>query len=122
MSPTTASAPAPQHPEPGLDPDMSWPAYLALPYFNQCTLKVWLELGVRNRCPAAFKYWLDHRVAEPSDAMKLGSDVDTLMLEPKEFHNRFSVLSEDAPPKPKPRQISAKIPSSETLKAIIYWQ
>jgi exodeoxyribonuclease VIII len=78
-------------PPPGFYTDIDGLAYRAMPALNQSTLKVWLELGVRLRNPAKFKFWLDQKIDRQTDAMRLGSLVDTMILEPHMTGQRFTV-------------------------------
>ena len=59
---------------------------------------------------------------EKSEALIVGSAVDTLALEgPVEFNARFICVPEDAPKKPTKKQREAKKPSPATLDAIAFW-
>jgi hypothetical protein len=60
--------------------------------------------------------------AEKSDALIIGSAVDTLALEgPAAFASRFIIEPDDAPRAVTKKQREAKKPSEETLAAIAYW-
>jgi exodeoxyribonuclease VIII len=88
--------------------------YDALPGLNQSKARALLS------SPARFRWECDN----PSDAtpdMIAGTIAHVLVLEPDSFADRFVVVPEDAPTKPTSRQVNAKKPSEDTLKAIEWW-
>jgi exodeoxyribonuclease VIII len=88
--------------------------YDALPGLNQSKARAMLS------SPARFRWECDN----PSDAtpdMIAGTIAHVLVLEPDSFADRFVVVPEDAPTKPTSRQVNAKKPSEDTLKAIEWW-
>lgn len=110
--------------KPGIYHDINRSEYEKLPYFNQSTLKKWIELGLNKACPAKFKYWLDHKDEQEEDtaAQTEGSIVDILAIEPHLAPQHFVVIPVDAPKRPTKAQKTAKKPSEESVKAIAWWE
>jgi hypothetical protein len=54
-------------------------------------------------------------------ALILGHAIHTIVLEPKEFENRYIMAPAEAPRKPDSRQRNAKKPSADTIDAIKWW-
>jgi exodeoxyribonuclease VIII len=103
----------------GLYPGMSREHYDRIPLISNTVLKRWMELG---GIPSKFGYWLQTRWEEqPTEALILGQALDTLVLEPDQFSNRFATVPSDAPKRPTSVQRNAKKPSPETLHAIGFW-
>lgn len=88
--------------------------YEALPGLNQSRARSLLIT------PATFRWECDNPT-EPTDDMIAGTVAHILVLEPESFADRFVVVPEDAPAKPTSRQVNAKKPSEDTLKAIDWW-
>ena len=59
---------------------------------------------------------------EETDAMRFGTLIHTALLEPDTLEARTIVAPADAPKRPDSRQLNAKKPSDETLKAIAFWE
>ncbi len=112
---------SPTHPDIGLHHNIVGADYRDLPFLNQSTLKKWIELGIETRCPAKFRDWYAQERTKVTDSMKLGSLVDTILLEPMSFDTLFCVVPKDAPSRPSSRSWNAKNPSDATAKAIEYW-
>jgi exodeoxyribonuclease VIII len=53
--------------------------------------------------------------------MVIGTAIHAAILEPDSFAAGYVVAPEDAPPRPSSRQINAKKPSPDTIKAIEFW-
>lgn len=58
----------------------------------------------------------------PTAAMKLGSAVHTMVLEPHQFDARYALAPADAPKRPTQAQLNAKNPSADSVRAIAFWQ
>lgn len=81
-------------------------------------------LDVIARSPA--HYWAKYidpnaKPQESTPAMRLGSLVHCVVLEPNEVSARYVVEPESAPRKPTAAQINAKKQSDDTISAIEYW-
>lgn len=79
------------------------------------------ELG---RSP--FHYWAKYRAPgrpeiKPTAAMRQGTLVHCLTLEPNQFDARYIVLPDDAPVRPTARQWAAKKPTPGSLAAMRWW-
>lgn len=84
-------------------------------------------LDLVAKSPAHAKWWLDMRAsaanenAPKSKALRFGSALHALVLEPDAFAASYIVAPEGAPARPTSRQIAAKKTSPETVAAIEYW-
>lgn len=113
--------------KPGIYPAMSREDYIRIPAFNQSSLKKYLALAVEgddfHRCPGKFHHWLTvgRHKDKPSEAMIVGSALDSFLLDGGDFDKRFAVLPENAPRKPTPMQRNAKKPSPETVASVQFW-
>lgn len=67
------------------------------------------------------KKWLDGYTPKDTKAKKWGNLLDTLLLTPDQFSERYAVIPDDAPRKPNSRQREARRPSADTLLAIEWW-
>lgn len=104
--------------KPGVYYGMSFEEYRAIDAINKSGLDHF------EKSPAHFyANCLDPKreVSEPTPAMRLGTAIHTAILEPGEFHDRYSTPPPGAPKHPTERQINAKKPSPETLSAIAWW-
>ena len=88
--------------------------YDAMPGLNQSKARALLD------SPAKFRWECDNP-KDPTPDMIAGTVAHVLVLEPDSFNDRFVVVPPDAPDKPTSRQINAKKPSEDTLKAIEWW-
>jgi PDDEXK-like domain of unknown function (DUF3799) len=105
--------------EPGIHFDMPRSDYDRIPALSSTVIRKWLSLGAK---PEDFLYWLMNRWDEPvTEAKLVGSALDTLVLEPGKFGDRFAVVPEGAPTRPGNRLRNARKPSPATLEAIAYW-
>lgn len=62
----------------------------------------------------------DHPKAS-TDAMRIGTLVHEIVLEPDLFDATYVPAPKDAPKRPTERQINAKKPSTETIAAVAWW-
>lgn len=65
---------------------MPMAAYHRLPYISRSQL--WY---LHTHTPRAFRWWMDHRFDEETDAMRLGRAVHTAILEPDNLESEFAV-------------------------------
>lgn len=73
-------------------------------------------------CPFVYRHWLDHpEDDETTEAMVFGNVVHCVALEPDEFSVRYAIRPANAPKRPDSRQLNAKKPGAETIKAISFW-
>ncbi len=109
--------------KPGIYHGLSRAEYVAIPAFNQSTLKKWIEFGMTERSPSKFKHWLDTKKDDDStDAQIEGQILDCLLLEPDLAATKFAIIPEDAPKRPSKAQLNAKSPSLESMKAMQFWE
>jgi hypothetical protein len=59
---------------------------------------------------------------DPTPAQKNGKLVHCAIFEPDAVATRYSVLPDNAPPRPTARQRDAKKPSDETIAAVAWWR
>lgn len=78
-------------------------------------------LDLINKSPAHLKWRLDNPQNIETKAMRRGSLIHKLVLEPDDFESEYVLSPTDAPKRPSIAQINAKKPSDATLKAIDYW-
>ncbi|RPJ30210.1 MAG: hypothetical protein EHM35_12820, partial [Planctomycetaceae bacterium] len=118
--PSPRRTPMPDTPQPGIYPGMSFEDYRALPAINWHTL--W---RMREESPAHALYEMQHGTKE-TEALAFGSLTDFILLEPGRFEQEAVVEPEIgegmAPKRPTKRQLDAKKPSAETVRAIEFWQ
>lgn len=80
-------------------------------------------LDLLHRCPKRFKWELiDGNRREPTEAMTIGTQAHVFTLEPGKISDHYMRAPQDAPKRPTERQLNAKKPSDETVKAIEYWR
>lgn len=75
--------------------------------------------------PKHYHFWVtDPKAAdaEESDALRFGRAFHCATLEPEQFGDRYLLLPDDAPRQPTEKQINARNPSMETLRAIDWWR
>lgn len=79
-------------------------------------------LKLFDRAPSLFRDWQEGRFSsDPTPAMKRGSLIHTMTLEPENFAASYVVVPHDAPRKPSSTQREAKKPSPDTVAAIEWW-
>ena len=80
-------------------------------------------LDLLHRCPKRFAWELleGHR-RPPTEAMAFGTQAHVFTLEPHRIADFYMKAPVDAPKRPTDRQLNAKKPSEETVKAIEYWR
>ena len=104
---------------PGIYFDVPRETYDNIPALSASVLKKWITY---QAVPAEFAHWLGQRWTEaPSESLLMGSALDCMLLEPREFSNRFAVMPEDAPARPSSRQRNARKPSPASIDAIAWW-
>jgi exodeoxyribonuclease VIII len=59
---------------------------------------------------------------EETAAMRLGTAIHTMILEPDTFRSRYALIPAEAPRRPTVTQLNAKKPSEDTLTAIAWWE
>ncbi len=105
---------------PGIYPGIPFSEYREWPCVNWHTL--W---RLREESPAHALYEMQHGTKE-TEALAFGSLTDFILLEPGRFEAEAVVEPEIgeglAPKRPTKRQVDAKKPSAETVRAIEFWQ
>lgn len=75
--------------------------------------------------PMHYHFWVTDPEAADADesaALRFGRAFHCATLEPHEFGDRYVLLPDDAPKKPTERQLNARNPSMETVRAIDWWR
>ena len=110
----------PQEFAPGIYFDLSRETYDNIPALSCSVLKRWMRY---ESVPAEFAYWLKEERwdEEKSEFLLMGSALDCMLLEPRQFDARFAVVPNDAPPKPTIRQRNAKKPTGKTVESVAWW-
>ena len=77
---------------------------------------------IDERCPAAYKWWVDHPDADEEEtaALTFGKAFDCAVLEPEKFGDLYAVMPADAP-RDLRRFRNANRPSADTLRSIEWW-
>lgn len=105
--------------KPGIYPGMSFEEYCKIPAINKSGLDLVAD--------SPLHYWAgyldpERGPREETPAMKLGSAIHTILLEPHLFDQKYAVVPDDAPRRPTALQLNAKKPSLETMEAIEFWE
>lgn len=104
--------------EPGIYYELTFDDYKKIPAINKSGLDL-IAVSPLHYYDAHLAP--DREPREPTDDMKLGSAIHTMILEPKEFNDRYVISPEDAPKRPTKAQINAKKPSPDSIAAIEFW-
>lgn len=104
--------------EPGIYIDLTFDQYKQIPAINKSSLD-YLDQSPRH----LYLKCLDpkRKTEEPTPAMRLGTALHTMILEPEKFFERYIVEPDDPPRRPTSAQRGAKKPSEDTLCAIEFW-
>lgn len=105
--------------EVGFHAGLSFADYVGIPAANKS--------GLEHFEQSAFHYWFNNlrpnRVEkEKSLALRLGTGIHTMILEPEEFYKRTVVIPADAPKRPTSKQLEAAKPAPKTIAQIEYWK
>ena len=95
--------------------------YDNIPALSCSVLKKWLTY---ESVPGEFAHWLKEErwVEEKSESILMGSALDCMLLEPREFEARFAVVPEDAPPQADhSADAMPKNPARQAEEAIAWW-
>lgn len=98
----------------GVHPGMPEAEYRAAPGANKSFLD---DIAISP----ALAQWRRRFPNPPTKAMRLGSALHCLVLEPNEFDNRYVAQPVDAPKRPSAREVNAKKPRPEVLDAAAWW-
>lgn len=92
--------------------NLSFADYCAMPGMNNS------KLGVLKRCPAKFKWMLDHERPD-TDTLKIGRAIHTAVLEPHKFNAEFLCLPDMDRRTTKGREMYAELVSQNPEKTIL---
>jgi hypothetical protein len=104
--------------EPGIYYDLTFDQYKSIEAINKSSLDYleWSPKHLYLKCLDP-----ERKSDEPTPAMKLGSALHSMILEPVAFFDRYIVEPDNPPRRPTSAQRSAKKPSEETITAIEFW-